>query len=243
MWWALTTLFDKDLLYRGHKILPYCPRCGTALSSHEVAQGYEDVEDPSVYVALDLGRATDGDAASAHSRVDHDAVDARVEHGARGASGPRVRRARAKTEQARTRDQRTHHPRRSARCAPCSARTTTIAGRSSADCAAPSSSAQRYRAPARLARVSRRDEHEIIVGEEFVSADDGTGVVHMAPAFGADDYAAGQRHNLAFLQPVDARGEFPASMPLVGGMFVKDADRAADRGAEAARRAVEGRHA
>ena len=55
VWWALATLFRKGLLYRGHKILPYCPRCGTALSSHEVAQGYEDVDDPSVYVALDLG--------------------------------------------------------------------------------------------------------------------------------------------------------------------------------------------
>jgi isoleucyl-tRNA synthetase len=67
-------------------------------------------------------------------------------------------------------------------------------------------------------------EHEIIVGESFVSADDGTGVVHMAPAFGADDYAAGQRNRLAFVQPVDQRGEFPADMPLVGGMFVKKAD-------------------
>src|SRR5690606_16953645 len=54
VWWALATLFERDLLYRGHKILPYCPRCGTALSSHEVAQGYEDVKDPSVYVALEL---------------------------------------------------------------------------------------------------------------------------------------------------------------------------------------------
>ncbi|HET9683986.1 MAG TPA: class I tRNA ligase family protein, partial [Gemmatimonadaceae bacterium] len=57
VWWALATLFRKGLLYRGHKILPYCARCGTALSSHEVAQGYEDVDDPSVYVALDLTEA------------------------------------------------------------------------------------------------------------------------------------------------------------------------------------------
>src|SRR5688500_1503549 len=66
VWWALKTLFDKGLLTRGHKILPYCPRCGTALSSHELAQGYEDVEDPSVYVALDLvegeGRREEGGA-------------------------------------------------------------------------------------------------------------------------------------------------------------------------------------
>ncbi|HEX8685360.1 MAG TPA: class I tRNA ligase family protein, partial [Pyrinomonadaceae bacterium] len=50
VWWALRTMWDKDLLYEGHKVVPYCARCGTALSSHEVAQGYKDVEDPSVYV-------------------------------------------------------------------------------------------------------------------------------------------------------------------------------------------------
>src|SRR5438034_2554404 len=54
VWWALTTLFDRGLLTRGHKILPYCPRCGTALSSHEVAQGHEHVEDPPVAVPLDV---------------------------------------------------------------------------------------------------------------------------------------------------------------------------------------------
>ena len=55
VWWALATLHERGLLYRGHKILPYCSRCGTSLSSHELALGYQDVEDPSVYVALDLG--------------------------------------------------------------------------------------------------------------------------------------------------------------------------------------------
>src|SRR3954465_1956992 len=59
VWWALATLYERGLLYRGHKILPYCPRCGTALSSHEVQLGYRDVEDPSVYVALDV---VEGDA-------------------------------------------------------------------------------------------------------------------------------------------------------------------------------------
>jgi len=52
VWWSLKTLFDKELLYRGHKILPYCPRCGTALSSHELSLGYQEDEDPSVFVAL-----------------------------------------------------------------------------------------------------------------------------------------------------------------------------------------------
>ena len=70
VWWALKTLHTKGLLYLGHKILPYCPRCGTTLSSHEVAQGYEDVEDPSVYVALDVveRETADGRRQTADSR-------------------------------------------------------------------------------------------------------------------------------------------------------------------------------
>ena len=57
VWWALKTMWDRDLLYEGHKVVPYCARCGTALSSHEVAQGYKDVEDPSVYVRFPVTRA------------------------------------------------------------------------------------------------------------------------------------------------------------------------------------------
>ena len=59
VWWALATMFRRGRLYRGHKVLPYCARCGTTLSSHEVAQGYKDVKDPSAYVALDLDEAGD----------------------------------------------------------------------------------------------------------------------------------------------------------------------------------------
>src|SRR5918911_1509573 len=75
VWWALKTLYDRDLLYRGHKILPYCARCGTALSSHEVAQGYEDVKDPSVYVMLEIrdsgpGDGSSGEALAATSRAE-----------------------------------------------------------------------------------------------------------------------------------------------------------------------------
>jgi len=82
----------------------------------------------------------------------------------------------------------------------------------------------RYERPFDWLEYPEGSAHEIIVGETFVSADDGSGVVHMAPAFGADDYGAGKRYNLAFLQPVDARGQFPRDLPVVGGLFVKDAD-------------------
>jgi len=83
---------------------------------------------------------------------------------------------------------------------------------------------KQYKRPLDWVEYPAEGNTQIIVGEEFVSADDGSGVVHMAPAFGADDYAAGQRHGLAFVNPVNARGEFPAAMPIVGGMFVKKAD-------------------
>jgi len=82
----------------------------------------------------------------------------------------------------------------------------------------------RYARPLDLVAYPPNGAHEVFVAEAFVSASDGTGVVHMSPAFGADDYAAAQRNGLAFLQPVNLRGEFPAEIPLVGGLGVKAAD-------------------
>ncbi|MDE3052796.1 MAG: isoleucine--tRNA ligase [Gemmatimonadota bacterium] len=220
VWWALKTLHGKGYLYRGHKILPYCPRCGTALSSHEVAQGYEDVDDPSVYVALDL------------------AVD-------EAAAGPGGRRILVWTTTPWTLVSNTAlavHPdlgyvelvRKDG-----DDKRTLILAESRVRAVLGDDFARRWdlvrllRGAELVGRRYRRPfdwlpyppgAHEIIVGEEFVSAEDGSGVVHLAPAFGADDYAAGQRHGLAFLQPVNARGEFPADLPVGGGMSVKAAD-------------------
>jgi isoleucyl-tRNA synthetase len=214
VWWALKTLFDKNLLYRGHKILPYCPRCGTALSSHEVAQGYEDVEDPSVYIALDLGNdrrilvwtttpwtLVSNAALAVHPELEYVEVVRREE----GKDKRTLILAESRLRAVLGEDFDTRWD---------------IVGRiRGAELVG-----MRYTRPFDWLDYPEGTEHELIVGEDFVSADDGSGVVHMSPAFGADDYAAGQRHNLAFLQPVGARGEFPSSMPIVGGLFVKDAD-------------------
>jgi len=222
VWWSLKTLFDKDLLYRGHKILPYCTRCGTALSSHELGQpgAYQDVEDPSVYIALELRNANDQPAGrrilvwtttpwtlvsnaalAVHPDLDYVEV---------------VRRD-------SDRDQRT--------LILAESRLTAVLG-SDYDkrwelvnrMKGAELVGRRYYRPLDLLDYPDGTNHEIIVGEEFVSADDGSGVVHMSPAFGADDYQAGLRHNLSFLQPIDARGRFPSGMPIVGGEFFKDAD-------------------
>lgn len=229
VWWALKTLHAKGLLYLGHKILPYCARCGTALSSHEVAQGYEDVEDPSVYVGLDLlppAAATDGGRtgaglASVRRRiivwtttpwtlVSNVALAvhpdlAYVELRKRNVADWTVILAEARAAAVLGAD--------------WADRWEVVATMRGADLVG-----MRYRRPLDWVEYPADGAREVIVGEEFVSAEDGSGVVHMAPAFGADDYAAGQRHGLAFVNPVDGRGEFPATMPLVGGKFVKDAD-------------------
>ena len=235
VWWALEKLYERDLLYRGHKILPYCPRCETALSSHEVAQGYEEVEDPSVYVALDLvgdGKVRGEQVLPSAPRDDKTGrVGRRIlvwtttpwtlvsntalavnpdfeylevirregdDYRTLILAGERVRAVLGDDYENRWEVVRR-------------LRGAELVG-------------MRYRRPFDWIEYPAGKQHEIIVGESFVSAEDGSGVVHMSPAFGADDYAAGQRHNLAFLQPVDLRGRFPKDLPVVGGLFVKDAD-------------------
>ncbi len=217
VWWALSVMHAKGLLVQGHKILPYCPRCETALSSHEVAQGYKDVEDPSTYIGLDLVDATttmrrrilvwtttpwtlvSNAALAVHPEIVY--VELQKSSGAAFT----ILLAESRVAAVLGGD--------------WSDRWITVRTFRGAELVG-----MRYVRPLDWAEFPEGTNSEIIVGESFVSADDGTGVVHMAPAFGADDYGAGQRHNLAFVQPVDARGCFPASMPVIGGRFIKDAD-------------------
>lgn len=219
-WWALKTLFEKGLLYRGHKILPYCPRCGTALSSHEVAQGYEDVEDPSTYVALDL--VNESGARNVRRRVIvwtttpwtlvsnvalavHEDLEY-VELKKKTVEDWTIILA-AGRAMAVLGDDYTD-------------RWDVVQRLTGKDLAG-----KRYRRPLDWVPYGEgTGDHEIIVTADFVSAEDGSGIVHMAPAFGADDYATGQKHGLVMLQPVNGRGRFDDGIPVVGGMWVKDAD-------------------
>jgi isoleucyl-tRNA synthetase len=220
VWWALKTLFDNNLLYRGHKILPYCPRCGTALSSHEVALGYKDVEDPSVYIALELV-GEDGTASGRRILVWTTTPWTLVSNTAL-AVHPDLDYVEVVRREA-DKDQRTMILVESrlpgALGEDHDSRWKVVSRMKGSDLVG-----RRYHRPFDWLEFPAGTNHEVIVGEEFVSATDGSGVVHMSPAFGEDDYAAGKRHNLAFLQPIDARGQFPQSMEIVGGLFVKDAD-------------------
>ncbi|MBA3646116.1 MAG: isoleucine--tRNA ligase [Gemmatimonadaceae bacterium] len=221
VWWALATLFEKGLLYRGHKVLPYCPRCETTLSSHEVAQGYRDVKDPSAYVALDL-IDENGKGFSPRRRIlvwtttpwtlvsnVALAVNAGLEY-------VELKRKEGKTDES---------------IILAEARVAGVLGEDHADRWEKIGSMKgsdltrfTYKRPLDWVPYPPEGKHEIIVAEDFVSAEDGSGVVHLAPAFGADDYAAGKKNDLAFLQPVDLKGQFIAGMPLVEAKFFKEAD-------------------
>jgi isoleucyl-tRNA synthetase len=217
VWWALKTLYDKDLLFRGHKILPYCARCGTALSSHEVAQGYEDVEDPSTYVALDL----EDHPAGVRRRI---LVWTTTPWTLVSNTALAVHPDLAYIELHKLGRPEWTLLLAEARCAAVlgegwEERWTVVQRLRGRDLVG-----QRYQRPLDWVTFPAEGERHLIVPADFVSADDGSGIVHLAPAFGADDYAAGRQHGLAFVQPVDARGCFDAALPVVGGRFVKEAD-------------------
>ena len=225
VWWALATLHARDLLYRGHKILPYCPRCGTALSSHEVAQGYKDVSDPSVYIALDVVEA-DGavarrsDGRSMRRMLVWTTTPWTLLSNTALAVNPDIDYVEM---QRRAGDERT--------VILAQSRVHAVLGDDHGDrwtqvrvLRGSEMAGWRYTRPLDWVEYPPVGGHELVVAEAFVSAGDGTGIVHMSPAFGADDYAAGQRNGLAFVQPVDTAGKFPDGIPVVGGLGVKEAD-------------------
>ncbi len=207
VWWLLKRMADRGLLYRGHKVVPWCPRDQTVLSSHELSLGYRDVEDPSLWVTLELldgsGRhllvwtTTPWTLVSNVALAVHPGIEyVEVEHEGRVLIAARSR-AEALFGEER------------------------IGGRVEVSDLVDA----KYRRPFELIpdADARGRAWEIIPGD-FVSDEEGSGIVHMAPAYGADDYQAGKDFGLAVLEPVQTDGTFAAHLPLVGGMFFKDAD-------------------
>lgn len=214
VWWELKTMFTRGLLYNGHKTLPYCPRCGTGLSSHEVAQGYRAVSDPSITIRMPI--VSDEDAAFRRDgttptsllawtttpwtlpgnvalAIASDAVYVEVEQ-----AGERFVLAKALVDRALVGK---HKVLREVRGA-------DLVG-------------LRYAPPYRL--TDAPSAHRVY-SASFVNMEDGTGIVHIACAFGEDDYRLGQDVGLPFVQPVDLTGHFTSDFALCAGAFVKDAD-------------------
>jgi isoleucyl-tRNA synthetase len=220
VWWSLAKLWDEGLVYEGHRVVPYCPRCGTALSDHEVAQGYAEADDPSVYVRfplLDGPLAEEGAAlliwtTTPWTLISNTAVavgaDVRYvladagEHGRVVLAADLVETALGEGAEV-------------LRDVPVS----DLLGR-------------RYEGPFSFVGPGSGDGTpdtpgwRTVLTAGFVTTTDGTGLVHMAPAFGADDMAIGRQHGLPVVNPVDLEGRFVDRVEPFAGQFVKDADPA-----------------
>ena len=216
VWWILKKFADDGLLYRGHKSVPYCPRCGTTLSSHEVSLGYKDVEDPSLTFVAEVVTESGAPDPEGRAFLAWTTTPWTVPSNAGLAVHPDLVYAEV--------------PRDGRRYIVAEARVEAIFGEDAEvtrTYRGEELGGMRYRRPLDLVpEPADPGNGWTVVLEEFVSADDGTGIVHMAPAFGADDYAAGQRHGLPMLNPIDGAGRFVDEVGLVAGQFVKDADPA-----------------
>ncbi len=207
VWWILNQFHEAEMLYKGHKVVPYCPVCATPISSHEMANSYRTVNDPSIFVKL---KATDADEyfltwtttpwtlpANVALAVGVDFDYVRVRH------GDEV-------------------------LILAEARLGVL------DPDTPTEILEKFKGADLLGRsyeqllpfVSAQGKRAFVVVEaDFVTLDSGTGIVHMAPAFGEDDYQIGKIEKLAFFKPVDANGQFTEEVIPWAGLHVKKADR------------------
>lgn len=206
VWWILAQFFNRGLIYEGHKIVPFCPRCETGLSAHEVAQGYQEVEDPSVFVTMPLEDDPEVSflvwTTTPWTLISNTAlaVDADSEYITVIKDGRKLIVAEALAQQVLGGEFETID-----RCK----------GSALAD--------KRYR-PLFDFFADQAGSAYFVITTDFVSMEEGTGIVHMAPAFGADDYEAGKQHDLPVFQPVQQNGAFAEKITPYAGMFVKDAD-------------------
>jgi isoleucyl-tRNA synthetase len=222
VWWALRQIHDKGLLYEGHKVVPYCPRCGTALSSHELAQGYKDVVDPSVYVRFPVAEdgGVGGDVVAGDELLVWTTTPWTLVSNAAVAVDPELTYVRAKTD---------------ALQAPVILAEALVERVLRTD---PDTEVQilsrfpgaalegvRYVPPFSYIEGEEYGErgHTVLLGD-FVTADDGTGLVHTAIAFGEDDFRLGAQYGLNIVNPVGLDGTYDERITEYAGRFVKDAD-------------------
>ncbi|MDP1676955.1 MAG: isoleucine--tRNA ligase [Bacteroidota bacterium] len=214
IWWALKKYYSKDMIYRGYKIQPYCPRCETPLSSHEVALGYKDVKDPSVYIKMKLKDEVNTHflvwtttpwtlisnvALAVHPTIDYVKVELLTSEGEETKpTGEFLILAKARLEILKEKY----------------------------------SIVSEFKGKDLLGKEYERlfNYHEVkekgwyVVEADFVTTDDGSGIVHMAPAYGEDDYQICRKFNLPTIHPVNKSGEFEDAVTDFKGKFVKDAD-------------------
>ena len=207
-WWAIKQIADKGLLYKGHKIVPYCPRCGTALSSHEVAQGYKDVKEKSVFVRFKIKGEenkyflawtttpwTLPSNVALCMNAEEDYSEIIAEDG-------------------------THYVLAQALVEKLFENYQTVSVKKGKDY-----EYVEYEPLFPFAIGSFKEKAYFVTNDSYVTLTDGTGIVHIAPAFGEDDANVGRKYNLPFVKLVDDRGKMADVCGRYAGVFCKDADK------------------
>ena len=215
-WWALKTMWEKDLLYKGHKIVPYCPRCGTALSSHEVAQGYKTVKERSAIVRFKI---VDEDAYFLAWTTTPWTLPSNVAL----CLNPDSEYAKVKAA-----DGYTYYM--------AVALLDTVLGKLATEETKAYEILETYKGTdlkgkayeplfecSGVEAANQKKKAHYAVCDNYVTMEDGTGIVHIAPAFGEDDARVGRDNDLPMIQFVDTRGNMTEQTPFAG-LFVKDAD-------------------
>ncbi|MFC8829068.1 isoleucine--tRNA ligase [Streptomyces sp. NPDC057137] len=214
VWWSLKEIFNKGLLVQDHRVAPWCPRDQTSLSDHELAQGYETIVDPSVFVRFPLTSGPlAGDAAllvwttTPWTLVSNTAVAAHpdVTYVVATNGTEKLVVAEPLLEKALGEDGWELTGER-------------FTGREM--------ERWTYERPFSLIEFPEGSEAHYVVNAEYVTTEDGTGLVHQSPAFGADDLVVCKAYGLPVVNPVRPDGTFEADVPLVGGVFFKKADEA-----------------
>ena len=210
VWWLLKSIWDKGLLYQGFKVVPYCPRCGTPLSDHEVAQGYAQVSDPSVFVRMPLSDEKNTSllvwtttpwtlpgnvAVAAHPDIDYVKL-------AYGEGKDQEFLIMAESLVGTVMGDRPYEVLK------------TFKGKQLKG---------RHYHPLFTFLPVEKDAHYVVLAD-FVTTEDGSGLVHLAPAFGADDMQMSIEHDLPILMTVNDTGRFTSDVRPWAGMWVKDAD-------------------
>ena len=206
VWWGLREVWRRGLLYQGHKVVPYCPRCGTALSSHEVAQGYRDVVDPSVFVRFPV-RGQDGVALLGWTTTPWTLVS-----NAALAVAPDVTYVRARVGDERL-----------IVAEPLVERVLGEDAEVEERFSGSELAGTEYEPPFPWISDYGEKGHTVLEAD-FVTTEDGTGIVHTAVAFGEDDFRLGERYGLTVQNPVKLDGTFDERVLDFAGRFVKDAD-------------------
>ena len=210
VWWALKQIWDKGLLYKGHKIVPYCPRCGTSLSSHEVAQGYKDVKDKSAFAKF-LIKGTTNEYLLAWTTTPWTlpsnvalTVNADEEYAKVELNGEKYILAEALISKVFGAEEK-----------------PVILEKFKGE----KIKGMEYEPLFDYAQnMLENKKAYYVVCDSYVTLTDGTGIVHCAPAFGEDDARVGRDNDLPFVQLVDEEGKFLPEVQEWAGMFVKDAD-------------------